>query len=292
MRYINFNQLRSFHAVATAGNVTNAAKLLNISQPTVTTQLKQLEERYDVELVHRSHRGIKLSPLGRALHQLTMRIFSLEEEALDIFDMAQNLERGVLQIGSVGPHFVMNQLARFNREFPGVRITLISGNSDEILEKLFEFQIDVGIVGNIKPHPALSIHLLEKYDVVLVVNADHRWAKVGSVSIEDLHGADLIMREQGSETRRVLEAEFEKADVEPNIVMEVDRDALKEAALEGFGAGIVSEAEIRHDDDLNIVRFSNASVYTEAFIVCLKEREEKRLIKTLISMINNNNSTR
>ncbi len=284
MRYINFNQMRSFHAVATTGNVTNAAKLLNISQPTVTTQLRQLEERYDVELAHRMHRGVRLTPLGDELHRLTMRIFALEEEAMDLFDTANKFKHGSLIVGTVGPHFVMKLLARFNKDFPGIKISVNSGNSDEIIDQLFNFKIDVGVVGNIKPDPALTMRLLSKIDIVLAVSKRHPWYNKDQIDIEELEEADLVLREAGSETRRVLETALDERGIAPNVVMEVDRDALREAAVEGLGAGIISEAEFRPGMGLRIVRIANADIFTEAFIVCLKERDEKRLVKALMAI--------
>jgi aminoethylphosphonate catabolism LysR family transcriptional regulator len=284
MRYINFNQMRSFHAVATTGNVTNAAKLLNISQPTVTTQLRQLEERYDVELAFRMHRGVRLSPLGEDLYRLTMRLFALEEEAMDLFDTANKFKHGNLIVGTVGPHFVMKLLAKFNKKFPGIKITVNSGNSEEIINQLLNFKIDVGVVGNIKPDPALTMRMLGKMDVVLAIGERHPWYGRNQIDIEELEGADLVLREAGSETRRVLETAFNERGITPNVVMEVDRDALHEAAVEGLGAGIISEAEFRPGIGLKIVRIANADIFTEAFIVCLKERNEKRLVKALMEI--------
>jgi LysR family transcriptional regulator, low CO2-responsive transcriptional regulator len=291
MRYINFNQMRSFHAVATTGNVTNAAKLLNVSQPTVTTQLKQLEERYDIELAFRMHRGVRLSPLGEELHRLTMRIFALEEEALDLFDTVNNFKRGNLAVGTVGPHFVMKLLAKFNKEFPGIKISVNCGNSEDIIDQLMNFKIDVGVVGNIQPDPALTMRPLSKMDIVLAVNRAHPWYDIGQINIEELEGADLVLREEGSETRRVLETALGERGITPNVVMEVDRDALREAAVEGLGAGIISEAEFRSGMGLKIVRIANADIYTEAFIVCLKERAEKRLVKALLGISETLNAT-
>lgn len=284
MRYINFNQLRSFHAVATTGNVTNAAKLLNISQPTVTTQLKQLEERYDVELAYRMHRGVRLSPLGEELHKLTMRIFSFEEEALDLFDIANNFQHGTLTVGTVGPYFVMKLLAAFNTSYPEIKILLKSGNSETIIDQLINFKIDVGIVGNIKPDDAFTIKLLSKHHVVLAVGESHPWFKKDQIDIKQLEGANLVMREPGSETRRVLENALEERNITPNIIMEVDRDALREAAVEGLGAGVISEAEFRPGAGFKKIKILNADIYTKAYMVCLKEREQKRLVSAFMSI--------
>ncbi|MCP4935586.1 MAG: LysR family transcriptional regulator [bacterium] len=284
MRYINFNQLRSFHAVAKTGNVTAAAKLLNISQPTVTTQLKQMEERYGVELAYRIHRGVRLSPLGEQLYKLTMRIFALEDEALDLVDAINSLQQGTLSVGAVGPFFVMKLLAEFNSNYPGIKITLNSGNSEEIIQQLLNFQIDIGIVGNIKVDPAFKIQPLVKKDVVLAIGQSHPWYKKDKIDIDELAGADLVLRESGSETRRVLEDALQENDIQPNIIMEVDRDALREASIEGLGAGVISEAEYRPGMDFKIVRIEGADIFTEAFIVCLKERAENRLVNSFMTI--------
>ncbi len=284
MKYINFSQIRSFYAVATTGNVTEAAKLLNVSQPTVSTQLKQLEARYDVELVYRMHRGVKLSPLGTELHRLTKRIFALEEEALELFASTSIFERGDLAVGTVGPHFVMHLLAQFKRAYPGIRFLIQSGNSEDIVRRLLNFEIDVGVVGNVEPNPELNFVPLNKADIVLVAGESHPWFRRRAISLNDLEGIDLIIRERGSETRRVLEDALRQRGVTPNIAMEVDRDTLVTAACEGLGVGAISEAEFVHGIGLNIVRIRDHDIYTEAFAVCLKEREERRLIRAFLEI--------
>ena len=83
---MGYTQLRSFHAVAIEGNFTVAARKLGRSQPTITAQVRELEQKYDVELFHRMGNKIELSPLGRTLLSITQRFFSVEEEATELFD--------------------------------------------------------------------------------------------------------------------------------------------------------------------------------------------------------------
>src|SRR5690625_4403689 len=95
--------LRSFHGVAVTGSFTAAAELLNISQPTVTVQVRALEESYGVELFHRRGREISLTPLGKQLHTLSKQIFSLESEARELLIDSGKLQVGHFRIGAVGP---------------------------------------------------------------------------------------------------------------------------------------------------------------------------------------------
>ena len=91
MKYINFSQLRSFHAVSKTGSITQASKLLKVSQPTITKQIQLLEEFYSINLINRHARGISLTDLGIKLYEITTKILELEENALDLF--SSNLNR-------------------------------------------------------------------------------------------------------------------------------------------------------------------------------------------------------
>lgn len=285
MRYINFNQLRSFHAVALTGNVTSASQLIGVSQPTVTTQLKQLEETYDVELLFRMHRGIRLTPTGRALYRLTMRIFALEEDALNLFADTQNLVAGELRAGAVGPYFSMRLLTLFNQGYPNVKISLTTGNSQDLLAMLLDFEIDIAILGNVAENPVLSRFLLSEQPVVLVVGQDHPWYGRESVGLDELDGTKVIYREQGSETRKVLEDALAERQINPHVVIEVHREAVREAALQGLGVGILSEPEFRPGEGLHKIAIDDATITTAAYLVCLKERADMRMIKAFIELL-------
>jgi LysR family transcriptional regulator, low CO2-responsive transcriptional regulator len=289
MRYVNFNQLRSFHAVALTGNVTSAARLLFVSQPTVTTQLKQLEEKYGVELVFRMHRGIKLTPLGEVLYKLTMRIFALEEEALNVLKDASSLDIGQLSIGAVGPFFSMKLITEYNRIYPGVKVSLTTSNSSKILKKLLNFEVDVAVIGNVEANPLLTIYPISKHPIVLLVGKSHPWFDKKSAKLTELENMKVVYREEGSETRKVLETALEKKGVTPSIVMEVNREAVREAALQGLGIGIISLAEFRPGENLHMIPIADCDIFTEAFIVCLKERADMHKIKMFLNLSSLNN---
>ena len=85
MKYINFSQLRSFHAVAETSSITAASKLLKISQPTITKQIQLLEEYYSITVINRHARGVSLTELGKSLYKITSEIFDLEEYAIELF---------------------------------------------------------------------------------------------------------------------------------------------------------------------------------------------------------------
>ena len=113
MKYINFSQLRSFHAVAKAESITLASKLLNISQPTITKQIQLLEEFYSINVINRHARGVTLTDLGKKLFEITSKIFELEEQAIQLFSSNLNIHKGTLVTGTSGTYYIIKLIKEF-----------------------------------------------------------------------------------------------------------------------------------------------------------------------------------
>jgi aminoethylphosphonate catabolism LysR family transcriptional regulator len=284
IRYVNFNQLRSFFAVAKELSFTVAAKTLNVGQPTITTQVRMLEEDYGVELFHRLPKGIVLTEHGQALYTIARQIFRLEEEAVELLDAARGVVTGHLRVGTVGPFFVMKLLARFHNSFPLPQVSIFSGNSEDVLRDLLDFKTDVAVLGHLNDDPRLSVVRLSRHPVVVFVNAQHPWANRRQIKLRELDGQRMILREPGSLTRLVFERALEQQQVRPKVVMAVSRDAVREAVEEGLGIGIISEAEFKPGPAVKMLRLSDADVFTEAYAICLKSRRESRLISAFMEI--------
>ena len=136
MKYINFNQLRSFHAVAQTKSITEASKLLRISQPTITKQIQMLEDFYKVAVINRHARGISLTELGKSLYEITNKIFELEEEAIEMFSSDLNINKGTLITGTSGAYYIIKLIKEFKQLHPGIDLKIISGNSQSILDQI------------------------------------------------------------------------------------------------------------------------------------------------------------
>ncbi|MGE0715186.1 MAG: LysR substrate-binding domain-containing protein [Alphaproteobacteria bacterium] len=284
IQYLNFNQLRSFYAVAQHLSFTRAAQALNVGQPTVTTQVKALEDYYRVELFQRLPGGVALSESGAALLALARRIFQLEEEAIGLLESLGGGVVGTLRVGSVGPFFVMKLLAALRATHPRLALTLRTGNSEAILNDVLEGRLDVGVVGDAADDSRLDAVPLQRQAVIVFVARRHRWARRSAIALAELDGEPLVMREPGSRTREVFERALRTARVKPNIVLEVPREAVREAVAEGLGVGILSEAEFTPDPRLRALRLADADAATEAFAVCLQSRRNVRPIAGFMAL--------
>jgi aminoethylphosphonate catabolism LysR family transcriptional regulator len=283
---MRLTQLRSFHAVARAGGFTGGAKLLHISQPTVTTQVRFLEETYGCELFYRRGHKVTLTPLGVQLFELAQKIFSLESETVHLLEDSGELRSGHLRVGAVGPFHVTEMLARFNRRFPGLQVSVRVGNSEAVLEALLAYHTDVAVLAQFNRDPRFLSVPFSRHPIVVFVHRGHRFGARKSIRIEELEGEPMILREEGSTTRKALDDALKKAGVKPRVAMEIgSREAIREAVIKGMGLGAVSEIEYIPDPAIRMVRVSNAQMFTHAHVVCLEERREARLVKAFLEIV-------
>jgi aminoethylphosphonate catabolism LysR family transcriptional regulator len=275
---MRLTQLRSFHAVACAGGFTGGAKLLHISQPTVTTQVRFLEENYGTELFYRRGHKVTLTPLGEQLFELAQRIFALESETVHLLEDSGELKSGHLRVGAVGPFHVTEMLAGFNRRFPGMQVSVRVGNSQAALQALVDYQTDVAVLAQFTDDPRFHSVPYSRHPIVIFVHRKHRFARRKSIRIGELRGEGMILREQGSTTRKALDDALTKAGVIPRVVMEIgSREAIREAVIKGVGIGAVSE--------IRMMKVSDAQMYTHAHVVCLEERRGARLVKAFLEIV-------
>ena len=284
IKYLNFNQLRSFFAVAEHLSFTRAAQALNVGQPTITTQVKALEEHYRVELFQRLPGGVALSESGAALLAVARRIFQAEEEAIGLLEALGGAVTGTLRVGSVGPFFVMKLLAGLRATHPHLALTLRTGNSEAILTEVLEGRLDVAVVGGGAEDSRLAAVPLQRQAVIVFVSRRHRWAERGQIRMAELENEPLVMREAGSRTREAFERALRQARIKPNVVLEVPREAVREAVAEGLGVGILSEAEFTPDPRLRALRLIDADAATEAFAICLQGRRNVRSIAGFMAL--------
>ena len=148
-----FSHLRSFHAVAVHGGFTATAVALCISQPTVTTLVKELENRYGVELLVRHGRRVELTETGAALLAISRRLMKLHEESDELLTSSGNLTTGHLKLAAVVPFHVTEMVARFLSSFPAITVSMLLGNSDQTLQRILELEADVAILAHAVDDP-------------------------------------------------------------------------------------------------------------------------------------------
>lgn len=283
---MRYTQLRSFHLVADTGGFNAAADAFNISQPTLTAQVGALEAEFGVELFVKRGRRRELSDTGRQLLAITTRLFAEEAEALSFLSDTRELRTGRLSISAVGPFHVTEMLAAFNQAYPEIELAVKLGNSAEVLDDLASYRCDVAVLAYIDEDDRLLTIPYRRHPVAVFVRRDHRFAARDSIRLTELEGEPMIVREQGSTTRRALEEALARTGTKPRLVMEIgSREAIREAVIHGLGISYVSEAEFVPDEALKLIPIAGAEVYTYAHVVVLKQRESSRIIKAFLDVV-------
>lgn len=273
-------QLRSFHAVATYGGFTAASKVLHIGQPTLTTQVRALETRYNVDLFHRIGRKVVLTEVGKKLLELTVRINSLDDEAHSLLEAHAGLTAGRLRVAAVGPFHAIDMISEFKQRFPGVEVTVLLGNSQQTIERLLDYQADVAVTAHLESHDRVRMLPYSTHSVVAFVNADHRFFDRSTISIHEMSNERVVMREEGSTTRTAFDIALSRADVRVEQVLEIgSREGVWKAVERGMGIGVVADFEFVAHPRLRTVAFDDVTIRTEYFLAHLHERESSHLIR-------------
>lgn len=273
-------QLRSFHAVATHGGFTAASKVLNVGQPTLTTQVRALEAHYGVDLFDRVGRKVVLTGAGRELLELTVRIAALDDEAHSLLEGYAGLAAGHLRVAAVGPFHAVDMISAFKQEFPAVEVTVLLGNSRETLERLLSYQADVAVTARVDSHDRVQMLPYSTHSVVAFVNAEHRFFERTTISIQEMHNERVVLREEGSTTRTAFDAALSRASVSVERVLEIgSREGVWKAVERGLGIGAVADFEFVAHPRLKSVPFDDVSITTEYFLAHLHERRSSHLIR-------------
>ncbi len=279
-------QLRSFHAVARNGSFTTAARELGVSQPTITTQVKTLEDEFGIELFVRRGRRVELTETGGGLLDITRRLFADEKEAADYLNETRELKTGHLRVGAVGPYHVTDMLAAFNARYPDLYVSVTVGNSRQTLADLLDYRTDVAVLAHVDPDPRLVAIPYRRHRVVVMCPTDHAFARRRAIRLREMEGQRLIVREAGSTTRRAFDQAMAEAGVHPLVVMEIgSRESIREAVAKGIGLGVVSEAEFIADPRIRALPVTDAEIYTYAHVVYLRERQSARLVRAFLAVL-------
>ncbi len=148
-------QLRSFHAVAQRLSFTAAARELGVSQPTITTQVKSLEQEFGVELFVRRGRRIELTETGGGLWTSRAACSPTRRRRPTISTRRAACKTGHLRVGAVGPYHVTDMLAAFNARHPGLYVSVTVGNSRDVVRDLLDYRTDVAVLAHVDPDPRL-----------------------------------------------------------------------------------------------------------------------------------------
>ncbi|GBL52975.1 LysR substrate-binding domain-containing protein [Pseudomonas citronellolis] len=276
-------ELKAFYMVARLGSITQAAKKLGLSQPTVTTQIRSLEGQYAVELFYRGGRRLTLTDEGARLLPMVQALLQQESD-IEFFLRNCGQMQGSLRIGATSPYYVLGLIKAFRERYPQIEVSVEIGNSQQVLEALYECRVD--LAASSQPvEDARLIHLVLGRDpLVLAVHRSHPLAAQRSVALGELRNHCLLMREAGSTTRELTEKLLRESGVTPASMLEIgSRESIREAVIRNLGVSIISRQEVPDNPELRVLELQGAPLIDE-YLFCLKERRQARLTSAFLAL--------
>lgn len=266
---LNLNQLKAFYYAAKCASITVAAEKLFVTQPAVSMQIRALEAQYDVILFDRRKKKLELTETGRALYEVADRIFSLVGEAERRLGGTAPSSARILRIGSTKTlvrYLLARHIYKFQESYPRVQIQIDEGSSRQMVRSVLEKHNDLAIVGRIDYDDRLEVIPFSRDELVVLASPSHPLAHKDHVSIRDLAHENLILRESGSGTRRLVDRVLEEYAVKCSAFIESGNvDFIKE--LVRLGNGVAMIAQMGVDRDVNEGRLTVVPLREGPFIL-------------------------
>jgi LysR family transcriptional regulator, low CO2-responsive transcriptional regulator len=243
-RAVTLRQLRTFKTVADMSSFSLAAQRLKLSQPSISYQVKELEETLGLPLLDRLGKRVQLTEAGSVLYGYARRMLDVLDDATVAIEEMRGIKRGTLRVGAsttVGIYLLPAALGAFKKLHPGLVISLEIGTRARVQEQVLHHELDLAVVGPaLKDHELAIIPFLSD-ELVVVAPSGHPLAGKRGLTLNDLAGQPFVMREAASGSRWSLEKAARKAGAKLTVAMELGSNgAIKHAVESGLGLAVIS----------------------------------------------------
>jgi DNA-binding transcriptional LysR family regulator len=240
---MDVRQLRYFEAVARHRHFTHAADELHVAQSALSHQVRKLERELGVELLRRTTRSVHPTEAGELVASRARAVLAETEALRGEIDELRGLVRGHVTVGAMlfgGELDIPAILASFTSTFPDVEIGLREGTAARMLQMLGEGSLDIAFALEVEPPDGIERLELSNEELAVAMSPGHPLRGDGPLSLTALAGSRLVGFQQGSSTRRLVDAALAEAAVQPRIALESNDFALVRALVaRGIGLAIL-----------------------------------------------------
>lgn len=284
---VNFLHLRSFYAVASERSVSRAARRLNISQPTLSKQLKALEDRYKVKLVEGTRPPLTLTTAGQELLEKARELFGIADEIGALLGEDDIDSGALLRLGTDSPPYAAEFMAAFKAEVPSAHFRVTIANAIQTNDLLLKAQVDIGII--CEPTIQNDYTYAPIYSDRLVAILPAAWPDRGLATFPIARLADetVLVRESTSRTLATMNRLLADAEISPGKTMELHtREMIREAVAQGIGMSLMFERECPPDSRIRILPLDTRSslIEVKGYLAVRTERKRMPLIRQALTI--------
>ena len=279
-------QLRILKAIASEKSFTQASKILFISQPSISKQVKILENRLGILLINRENNKISLTEAGQVFLQYSERILALCEESCRALNDLKNGDRGNLIIGAsqtIGTYLLPRILAMFAQAYPQIDLKVQVDSTRMITKNVVDREVDIAIIGGdipIELRKNLKVEDFVEDELALIIPMSHPFAieKKKLINKDDLYHLNFITLNSNSTIRKFIDDILIQNNIETkqfNIIMQLNSiEAIKTAVSLGLGVAFVSSSAIEKEIKLktiDIIKIDNIKITRTLSIITNRE---------------------
>ncbi len=255
---MNLRQLEAFYLVVSKGSCTKAAEELNVTQPAVTIQVKSLEKSLNLKLIQHYGERIQLSEAGELLYQYAEKIFKLAGEAEEKMRDFNGVIKGTLRIGTTknyARYIMPSLLSTFQARFPYIRVVLDEGNSEDMARTVLDMKNELAFISQLNLDRKIKSIFFSTVEFVLAASPQHKFSKKQSISLRELNGEPVILREKGSGSRAAVLRKFQEYGIRPSVIMEAGSlDFIVRYVKQGKGVSFMFEPDIKEELEKGILK--------------------------------------
>ncbi|HET6542567.1 MAG TPA: LysR family transcriptional regulator [Chryseolinea sp.] len=285
---MELRQLRYFIKAKELLNFTEAARILNISQSTLSQQIKQLEDELGVLLFNRIGKRIILTEAAEMFSEYALQSIEKAKQGLLLLKDLNNLNTGKITVGVIYSMRIpfAKALIQFAKQYPNIKIQVVFGTTKDLLEKLNLNHFDFVLTFYEKfKHPHLKYQTLLSSNMVLVTAKKSSLANKSSISLKEVAELPLALPFSGYSTIQFFVESFSQKNLDPNICMEInDIPTLFEIVKTGYWHTILSATSV-NDPNVVGIPIEGKNMRRTIVIVSLKEAYEKKAVKKFYELL-------
>ena len=290
---MHLHQLYVFYHVAKYRSFSKAAEFLCLTQPSVSAQIKILEDAYKTKLFERSgRRRIELTDTGNILYTYVEKSFNLIKEAEGAVENTRGMKYGHIKISAIPTlvsYYLPSIIERFRNTYSNIEIQLMGDFQENVIENIVSFKADLGFIGKAISHESIAIERLWDEELVIIVPPSHPFATMKEVPLGQIKDQPFILCEKGSGTRQIVDNLVKRKGILLRAVMEIgDNEAQKSVVAAGLGISIISSHVARRDVEegrLKVLRVTDEKLYRTFFAIHHKNKYITNTIKNFLRAV-------
>ena len=290
---ITFKQLRLFLALAQTESVTKAARMMHITQPTASMQLKDMTENIGSPLFEVISKKIHLTALGKEFEKTARETIDRWETFEQHVTQMKGLTKGRLRVAvvSTAKYFIPKLLGSFCSKYPEVDISLEILNRDGVIKRVEDNSDDLYVMSKPPMHIDLEDQILMPNPLCMIAYKDHPLASKKNLRLQDLKHERFILREMGSGTRMSVDMHFKQKKFTPSLLLELgNNEAIKKAVASHLGVAVISIHaldQFDYDNEISVLKLQDFPINSQWHLVYLKGKQLSPIAKAFYNHVLN-----